>query len=474
MKLITKLLISLAISLLSVVGLLAQEVIGTWQGILKIQETELVVVFHIEKNDVDGYTSLMDSPTQGAFDIPTTKTTFENEKLEIVVANLAIFYQGKLLNDTIMGTFNQGGMSFPLMFVRSIKKEIVRPQNPTAPYPYDVEEITFTNKKEQIDLAATLTLPKGKENAPAVILIAGSGPNDRDETIFGHKPFWVLADYLTRQGIAVLRYDKRGVDESKGEYFLATTQDFAEDTEAAFNYLKSRKEIDSTNIGLIGHSEGGVIAPIIAARNSEIKFVVLMAGVGVNGMDLVLEQHQHVFNKTTLTKEEKENLNPILINIYSSVLSWEEYVGSADERSQLKQELNILWQHLPKEIRGEEQNIASKEIYIEKTVADITSPWFRHFLKINTSDYLEKLSIPILAINGENDTQVNYHTNLNGIKQALKKANNKHYTINSYPHLNHLFQESNSGEIGEYGEIEQTISPEVLSDIAEWIKQQVE
>lgn len=474
MELITKSLISLAISLLSVVGLFSQEIIGTWQGTLKVQGTELAVVFHIDKDDANGYTSVMDSPTQGAFDIPTTKTTFENGKLEIVVANLAIFYQGKLLNDSIMGTFNQGGMAFPLTFVRSIKKEIVRPQNPTAPYPYDVEEITFTNKKEQIELAATFTLPKGKENAPAVILIAGSGPNDRDETIFGHKPFWVLADYLTRQGIAVLRYDKRGVDESEGEYFLATTQDFAEDTEAAFNYLKSRKEIDSTNIGLIGHSEGGVIAPIVAAQNRDLKFMVLMAGVGVSGMDLVLEQHQHIFNKTTLTREEKEKLNPILINIYSNVLSWKEYVGTADERSQLKQELDILWQYLPKEMRGQEQNTNLKESYIEKTLADITSPWFRHFLKTNTSEYLEQLEIPILAINGENDTQVNYQTNLNGIEKALKKANNKHYSIKSYPHLNHLFQESTTGEIDEYGKIEQTISPEVLSDIADWIKLQVQ
>lgn len=467
MKLITKSIISLTISLLSVIGLFSQDIIGTWQGTLKVQGTELVVVFHIETQD-DGYSSLMDSPTQGAFAIPTTKTTFDNGKLKIVVTNLGIFYQGTLHNDTLTGTFNQGGMPFPLTLIRTEKKEAVRPQEPKAPYPYDVEEITFTNTKEKIKLSATLTLPKGKEKHPAVILIAGSGPNDRDETVFGHKPFWVLADYFTRQGIAVLRYDKRGVGESEGEYFLATTHDFAEDVEAAFNYLKGRKEIDPTNIGLIGHSEGGVIAPIVAAENNDLKFIVLMAGLGVNGTELVLQQHHHAFDKT-LTKEEKEKINPILIDIYSNVSNWTEYAGSEQERNLLKEELSMLWQNLAPEIQGEVQ----KEAFIKKTTANIISPWFRHFLKINPSEYLEKLSLPILAINGENDTQVAYQSNLSGIERALKKANNKDYTIKSYPHLNHLFQESSTGEIGEYGEIEQTISPEVLSDIATWIKQQV-
>ena len=474
MRIITKTIASLTIVLLSTMNLFSQEIVGSWQGILKVQGVELEILFHIEKQEDSEYISTMDSPTQGAFDIPTTKTTFKSNSLEIVVANLGAFYQGRLANDTITGTFNQGGIPFPLKLVRAEKEELLRPQEPLPPYPYDVEEITFTNSKEEIDLAGTLTLPRQSKKFAAVILIAGSGPNDRDETVFKHKPFWVLADYLTRQGIAVLRYDKRGVDKSGGEYFTATTKDFAEDVEAAISYLKTRKEIDHTNIGLIGHSEGGVIAPMVAVENSDVKFAVLMAGLGVSGMELILEQHQHAFDKTALTKEEKENINTILINIYSNVLSWKEYVGTDEERNELKQELDTLWQNLPKEMRGQEQNTAAKEIYIEKTAANITSPWFRYFLKTNTSDYLKRLTIPILAINGANDTQVNYKANLNGIEQALKEANNKHYTIKSYPHLNHLFQESTTGEVDEYGKIEQTMSPSILSDIANWIKQQVE
>ena len=345
----------------------------------------------------------------------------------------------------------------------------MRPQEPKAPYPYEVEEITFANTKEKINLAGTLTLPKGEEKHAAVILIAGSGPNDRDETVFGHKPFWVLADYLTRQGIAVLRYDKRGVGESEGEFFTSTTENFADDATAALNYLKTRKEIDHANIGLIGHSEGGVIAPMVAVQTEEVKFVILMAGLGITGTELSLAQNQFAFDKTSLTEEEKENLNQILINIYSNVTKWTEYVGSVEERNQLKKELATLWQNFAPEIRAG----VKQEVFVEKTVANITSPWFRHFLKNNPLTYLQKLSIPVLAINGENDTQVNSQTNLLKIEDALKKANNQHYTIKSYPHLNHLFQESTTGEIDEYGKIEQTMSPEVLTYITDWIKKQV-
>ena len=466
MKPITKFTIGLALLLTSTISLFSQEVVGTWHGVLKVQGVELEIVFHINKQDSQ-YVSLMDSPTQGGFDIPTTKTTFKNKQLEIVAANLGAFYQGKLINDTITGIFNQGGMSLPLTLVRTEKIELLRPQEPTAPYPYDVEEITFTNTKEKIDLAGTLTLPRQAEKSAAVILIAGSGPNDRDETIFAHKPFWILADYLTRQGIAVLRYDKRGIDESEGEYFTATTKDFAEDVEAAISYLKTRKEIDLTNIGLIGHSEGGVIAPMVAVENGDVKFVVLMAGLGVTGTELVLAQHQHEYDKLKLTEERKENLDNITLNLYANVLKWTEYAGTDEERNQLKQDLGILWQNLTPDM----QKGAQKELFIEQTTAKMISPWFRYFLEINPLKHIEKLSIPVLAINGENDTQVEYQSNLDGIEKALKRANNKQYVIKSYPNLNHLFQESTTGEIDEYGKIEQTISLNVLSDIKNWIKE---
>lgn len=463
-----KLIISCVFSLFTLTSLFSQEISGSWQGILEIQGTNLEIVFHIEKQ-ANNFVSTMDSPTQGAFGIATTKTSFDNDKLQIIVSNLGIFYQATLKSDSLFGTFNQNGMPFPLTLVRTEKKTQLRPQEPKEPYPYKVEEVAFTNLKEKIDLSATLTLPKEKEKSPAVVLIAGSGPNDRDETVFGHKPFWVLADYLTRNGIAVLRFDKRGTGESGGEYFTATTQDFADDAEAALNYLKKRREIDTSNLGLIGHSEGGIIAPIIAARNNDVKFIVLMAGLGVSGAELSLAQNQFAFNKTSISEREKEDLDKILRSIYESVTNWSEYVGSNEERDTLKKELGVLWENLPQEIQPQ----VKKDVFVEKTTSNIASPWFRSFLKTDPLVYLEKVSIPVLAINGENDTQVEYQTNLNKIEAALKKANNKHYTVKSYPQLNHLFQESTTGELDEYGKIEQTISPEVLSDITNWILEQV-
>lgn len=463
-----KLTTSLFVALITTTFISAQEITGTWQGTLNVQGTKLEIVFHIEKQ-LNGYTSLMDSPTQGAYGIKTTNTIYENEKLQITATDLGLFYQGTAKNDSIMGIFNQNGMPFPLTLVRTEKKTQLRPQEPKAPFPYKIEEIEFTNAKENINLAGTLTLPQKKEKSSAVILIAGSGPNDRDETIFGHKPFWVLADYLSRNGIAVLRYDKRGVEKSGGEYFTATTQDFADDAEAALNYLKSRKEIDSSSIGLIGHSEGGIIAPMIASQNKDVKFLVLMAGLGVSGIELSLAQNQFAFNKASLSDKEKDSLNEILKEVFTSTDNWTEYVGSEAERSALKNELNILWQNLPMKIRGQ----VTKETFIEKTTANIATPWFRHFLKVNPPIYLQKLSIPVLAINGEKDTQVDYKSNLSAIESALIEGGNIKYEIKTYPNLNHLFQESNTGEIDEYVKIEQTISTKVLSDITKWIEAQI-
>lgn len=465
---IMKYIMSLALALLTIANLFGQEISGSWQGTLNAMGTKLEIVFHIEKKG-NQYTSLMDSPTQGAFGMAPTKTTFENGKLEIVNSGLGIFYQGKLVNDSITGIFSQNGIPFPLNLARTDKKTQLRPQEPQPPFPYEVEHVVFTNQKEKINLAGTLTLPKGSKKSAAVILIAGSGPNDRDETIFGHKPFWVLADFLTRNGIAVLRYDKRGVGESEGGYFMATTQDFAADAEAAINYLKSRKEINHSDIGLVGHSEGGIIAPLIAAQNKDVRFIVLMAGLGVTGAELSIAQNQFTFNKTALTEKEKEHLTGILRNMYASVVTWKEYVGSEAERNQLKKELGVLWENLPPEISSK----VTKEAFVEKTTANIATPWFRSFLNTNPTNYLQKLTIPVLAINGENDTQVDYKTNLTIIEAALKKGGNKHYTIKTYPLLNHLFQNSTTGEIDEYGKIEQTISPEVLSDITKWIQEQV-
>ena len=273
-----------------------QDITGDWNGSLKVQSMQLRLVFHVTKTDA-GYSATMDSPDQGAKGIPMSKATFENSILTIEMAAAQIEYTGKLdSTDMVVGTFKQAGQTFPLNLSRkSIEKEVVkRPQEPTKPYPYYSEEINFENTKDKITLAGTLNLPKKEGKFPVVVLITGSGPQNRDEELMGHKPFLVLSDYLTRNGIGVLRFDDRGTFASKGNFAKATTNDFATDVESAVNYLKKRKEIDPKHIGLIGHSEGGIIAPMVAVKSKDVSFIVLMAGTAIPGSELLLLQQEAI------------------------------------------------------------------------------------------------------------------------------------------------------------------------------------
>lgn len=445
--------------------LFAQDITGTWSGQLNIQGTHLNIVFHIEKSDTV-YTTQMDSPDQGAFGLSTTKTVFAGNRIEITADGLGITYTGAVQKDAIVGTFNQAGMAFPLTLKQTEVPQPNRPQEPQPPFPYHVEEITFPNKEAGIKLAGTLTIPDSANIFPAVILIAGSGPNDRDETIFGHKPFLVIADHLTRNGFVVLRYDKRGVGASEGEYKSATTHDFASDAAAAVAYLKIREEIDKTRVGLIGHSEGGVIAPIVAANKpDDIRFIVLMAGMGVKGIDLILDQNETMMKQQHMEPEKIKTLQAINRNIFANLTNWE---GTENDRIALRDSLSKLWDKFPEKLKTD------KDQFIRTNLAGLSAPGYRHFLAIDPAVYLQKVSCPVLAINGEKDMQVDAEQNLQSIKKAFDKGGNTIYTIKSYPALNHLFQESVSGNVNEYAKIEQTLSPEVLSDITDWIKRQTE
>jgi esterase/lipase len=271
-----------------------QDIAGTWNGVLKVQGMQLSLVFHIKKTE-KGFSSTMDSPDQKAFGMPVTTTNFENSKLNIAIANPRIEYEGVLGTDgIIIGTFKQSGQSFPMNLSKGkVEKEVIkRPQEPKKPYSYYSEEVFFENKSANINLAGTLSLPTKEGVFPAVILISGSGAQNRDEELLGHKPFLVIADYLTKNGIAVLRFDDRGTAMSKGNYATATTLDFATDVEAAVQYLLTRKEIDQKKIGLIGHSEGGMIAPIVASKSKSVSFIVLLAGTGIPGDELLLLQQE--------------------------------------------------------------------------------------------------------------------------------------------------------------------------------------
>ncbi|MEO8819651.1 MAG: alpha/beta hydrolase [Ginsengibacter sp.] len=439
----------------------AQSIAGTWSGELKVPTGQLKVVIHI-KDSAAVLSATMDSPDQHAFGIPVTVVNFENSKLHFEISN-AIVYDGELKADTIRGIFKQSGMSFPLNLSRGVTEEkvTIHPQEPKEPFPYLSEDVTFENKKDNVTLSGTLTLPKKEGVFPVAILIAGSGANDRNEEVFGHKPFLVLSDYLTRNGIAVLRYDKRGVGKSSGDFKAATTSDFASDAESAVEYLQTRKEINKKEIGLIGHSEGGIIAPMVASENKAVAFIVLLAGSGLNGEQLLLLQEQALFKSSGMTSEElkktiTENKNKF--DIITKVKNEEE----------MKKELsNYIKSHLSDSIPEDQ-----KEQSVKQELNVLTSPWLVYFLKTEPSIYLKKVTCPVLALNGSKDLQVLPTQNIDAIKNALAKGGNKKVTTEILPGLNHLFQESKTGLPNEYATIEQTFSPKALLIIKDWILKQ--
>jgi pimeloyl-ACP methyl ester carboxylesterase len=450
-------------------NLYSQEIIGSWTGSLKIQETSLRLVFNVSMKD-SVLISTFDSPDQGAFGLPTTRTTYSesDKKLEIIASGLGIFYRGILENDSIVGTFNQGGIPFPLTLRKTIKEVVHKPQTPIEPLPYISEEVTISdNSQNKVSLSGTLTLPDSTGIFPAIILIAGSGPNDRDETIFGHKPFYLLSDYLTRNGFAVLRYDKRGVGKSTGDYSKATISDFVTDASNALEYLKSRKEIDSSKIGMLGHSEGGIIAPMVASKSSDVKFLVLLAAPGTKGIEIVLDQNENSLKHQGIEPETINRLQLTNREIFESLLVW---TGSENDRTALRDRLSYLWEQLPILIKLK----LEKEPYLRAQFNAMITPGYRSFLATDPKDYLSLVSCPVLAINGENDVQVPALKNLEAIKHHIQKGGNYKVETKSYPMLNHLFQESITGQPDEYAKIDQTISPQVLSDITNWIKSKTE
>lgn len=442
----------------------AQSITGDWQGILKVAGTELTLVFHIQNADGE-LSATMDSPDQNASGIPVSDITFENPNLHLEVGDGAIVYDATLTNDSLSGTFQQNGMNIPLNLHRGAAEEktAVRPQEPQPPFPYKSEELTFPNKKAGITLAGTMTIPHEDKKFPAVILISGSGPQDRDETLFGHKPFWVIADYLSRNGIAVLRFDDRGTAKSGGDFTTATTADFATDVAAAFSYLKSRDDIDTQKIGLIGHSEGGIIAPMVAAQNKAIDFIVLLAAPGLDGAALLTMQNEAIGKAQGMTAEQLAAAKAANETLYKIAVSDK---TDAEAQQLIREKLSAL---MPSEMPETQRQQA-----VETQAQMLTSPWMRFFLSNDPAKYLQQVHCPVLALNGTKDLQVPAEANIKAIKSALSKAGNKQVTTKTLPGLNHLFQNTQTGLPTEYGTIEETFSPTALQFMGDWIKKQVQ
>jgi fermentation-respiration switch protein FrsA (DUF1100 family) len=442
------------------------EIEGAWQGVLHISSVELRIVFHVSKDTAGKLTATLDSPDQSAYGIPVTEVITWDDSIKFIINAVQGFYIGKTIEDSIMisGRWYQGGMSLPLDLRKTnIVEKLVRPQEPKEPLPYKQEEVTIENVSDSLTLAGTLTFPDKEGTFPAVILITGSGAQNRNEELMGHKPFLVLADHLTRNGIAVLRYDDRGVGNSTGNFSSATSEDFMHDALSAVEFLKTRKEINPKQIGLIGHSEGGIIAPIAAVNSNDVAFIVLMAGTGLRGDKILLLQTELIYRVNGSTEDDIKEALSSSEKIYNIILN-ESDSAAADLK--MRALLEAVFNDLSDE---EKSQVGSKDNYIDMSIKTMLSPWFRYFVKYDPYSTLTKVKCPVLAINGEKDLQVPPKENLAAIEKALKEGGNQNYKVLELTGLNHLFQTAETGSPMEYGKIEETFSPVALKTISDWI-----
>ena len=444
----------------------AQNVLGDWNGALEVQGMQLRLVFHITE-DGEKLKATMDSPDQGANGIPVDKVSMNGKELTIEMPKMGIKFTSTLNEDgtEIEGTFNQGPMSLPLKMTREkvAKKELVRPQEPKT-FAYQQEEVKFENPKGGHHLAGTLTIPPGGKFEEVVVLITGSGPQDRNEELLGHKPFLVLSDHFAKRGIAVLRYDDRGVGESTGTFKGSTSRDFADDANAAVSFLKKRKDMAGKKIGLCGHSEGGMIAPIVASENPEVDFIVLLAGPGINIPDLMKLQTDKI-SEAEGVDEEMRKINAVIIEKAFGFLHSNKGMNKDNLRKGLTQILSDGFESLPaSEKEGEDKNK-----FMEEELEMMLDSWFLYFMQFDPADYLTKVKCPVLAVNGELDLQVTSKENLEGIKNSLAKAGNKNVTIKEFEGLNHLFQKTETGAPSEYAKLEETFNEEAMKFVSDWI-----
>ena len=453
----------LIFSLLIVIGLYAQDITGVWNGALQIQGMQLRLVFHIEQSE-EGYTATMDSPDQGATGIPVNKIEFNDSNLRIEITAIGMHYDAVWSEGIFTGTFHQSGYEFPLDLKRDLieKQEFKRPQNPIKPYPYEEREVSIVNDADGVTLSGTLTIPENLSKVPVAILISGSGPQDRNEELLGHKPFLVISDFLTRNGIAVLRYDDRGVGKSTGDFKSATSFDFARDAESALEYLKSVEEIDTKRIGYIGHSEGGLIAPMIAARNKNVNFIVMLAGPGIRGAELLLKQIELIQRVGGSSEQEIEEVIKSNKKVFDIVVN---NIEENELEAKLRDYLAESYQN------SSENQDKTEEEFIDERMKTVVSPWFKTFLRYDPAESLTKVKCRVFAVNGEKDLQVPAAENIKAIEKHLSQAKNKHFETKIYAGLNHLFQHTKTGSPEEYATIEETFSTEVLQDIVDWLKQ---
>lgn len=443
---------------------------GNWLGALEVGGVKMRLLLKVEKAR-DGYAAKFDSVDQDVKDLPIETITLVGNKVSFTAPKFAMSFDGTLndKNDEITGTFKQGAGSTPFVFKRVGEiATISRPQDPKKPYPYTEEEVSYRNATDNVKLSGTLTIPRdGNAQHPVVLLISGSGTQNRDSLIAGHRPFLVLADHLTKNGIAVLRVDDRGAGGSDLGALTVTSEDFMYDVLAGVEFLKKRNDIDSKKIGLIGHSEGGMIAPMAAAQSRDIAFIVLLAGLGQTGAEVIQTQTRLIQIASGIDPDTVASSIALTRNVNA-------IVKAQTDGKMLEQEVNAaIAKVIEPMTEVQRKNFATVASSVKGSMAIYKLPWYRYFVMFDPAAVLRKVQVPVLALNGENDLQVGWKENLDGIAAALKAGNNKDVTVKAFPKLNHLFQTSQTGLPSEYGSLEETMAPQVLGTITEWIQTRV-
>ena len=445
----------------------AQSVTGRWVGKLQVPGGQLTLVLRIQESEGGKLSAFMDSPDQGANDISCDSVVYSAPHLKVFISSIGARYEATLDGDTLRGQFIQGGASSPLVLTPSAEEDrsTLRPQEPQKPYPYLAEEVRFVNPTDGDTLAGTLTLPTSPGPHRVVVMITGSGPQDRDESLMNHKPFLVWSDALTKLGIAVLRFDDRGVGASTGNFGEATITATARDVEAAVDYLRSRKEIDNQRIGLIGHSEGGIIAPMVAvSRPKDVSFIVLLAAPGLRGDSILVMQNEIISRRSHTPDSIREATAQLNRSLFALLVP-----PTTDEEA--------LRQSLAEVLRGAffDGPLAPPmpheqvELAINQEMEMLTAPWMRDFLRYDPAPMLSRVQCPVLAVQGSEDVQVPAAANLPIVEKALTLHGNKEVTVKEFPGLNHMLQHCQTCLPDEYGEIRETVSPEVLQFVGEWI-----
>ena len=446
-----------------------------WAGILNAGGQKIELRLHLVQNADKTYTSNWDVPAQKAKGIPSSKTEVSNKQINIEIKMIGASFTGTLnagLNK-LEGSWGQSGMSFPLN-MEPLKEgmEVVvamKPQTPKPPFSYVVKDFVYEGTNTHLSYGCTLTYPSDNKQYPLVILITGSGRQDRDETIFDHKPFAVLADYLTKKGFAVLRVDDRGAGKSTGDFSTSTTADFALDVEEHLAYAKTLPMVDPNKIGLLGHSEGGLIAPMVAARDKSVAFMVLMAGPGIEITELMAIQNEMVLKSAGISQQAIDAYIPLYKNLMKSIIVIDNKEAAI---AKAKAITNAWFESTDKNLVKLTTNISTQsdiEKFATTMAQTLSTNWWKYFAAYNPQPTLQKVKCPVLAINGSADIQVPAAASLKGIEASLKKGGNKHFTTKQFEGLNHLFQKCTKCTVPEYGELETTIEPAVLETIGTWL-----